>query len=81
MTQDLADFLLGVADRAGLEASPYSGTYSGRFMCGERTSALVLPTTREIDNLKLEAAADDPKRLPELKNLRSDSLGKDIILY
>ena len=86
MKLEAAKFLVEVAEFAGIEASVYHD-YSGRGMFGEKTVGVTVENPIALLGAAIEYAARylDDGQYPiadwDLHKLRSDSMGRDAILY
>jgi hypothetical protein len=80
MTVELATKLLEIAVQNQIEAELYNGGYSGRGMFGKTTIAIVVPSRDDLNNILLQLP-NEPEFLSELKALRTDNLGRDLIAY
>lgn len=83
MTESAMNQILKVAEAEDMNVTAYEG-YSGRGMYGETTCALVVSSMGEFAQAVSMATidSDDPDVLAaDLKGIRTDSLGRDIIIY
>jgi hypothetical protein len=75
--------ITSAAQALGLIASPYEG-YSGRGMFGGQTCAVVAADIAAFVAAACEATrrSDDPDEIvEEMRALRTDSMGREVVLY
>lgn len=92
MTREQAEFVKEACDSCEITCNVQEG-YSGRFMYGERTWSVVVPSVLEVLGTMVAFLKNQTSRppykqadplcgYPQLDNLRWDHMGKsDVILY
>jgi hypothetical protein len=83
MTSSAMEQIVKAAEACGLDITAYEG-YSGRGMFGDTTYGVVVKSVADLITAACEAtrAIDDPDGfIGDLIEVKTDSLGRDMIVY
>jgi len=84
MTKDQCDFLREVCEDAGMECDVRSD-YSDRYMYGKSTYGIVIGSTEDLLVATITYMKQQNENvldcIPDFTSFKTDSMGRDMILY